>query len=151
MSVVFCHALLPFVCVAWLADLGRDAVGVFVCHEASVLVLCLHVSVDIFHEKQLLESYPFVEYLLCIVNRESCKIFTYRGVCGCIPALCIVALDLLCDNAKMVNAELEKIYPEDTGIASVLYDAERYSLLAGGKRAVEKGRHGGGRRDSRLQ
>lgn len=45
-----------------------------------------------------------------------------------------LALDLLFDNAKKVNAELEKIYPEDTGVARILYDAERYSLLAGGKR-----------------
>ena len=45
-----------------------------------------------------------------------------------------LALDLLGENAKKVNCELEKIYPEDKGVASVLYDAERYSLLAGGKR-----------------
>ena len=45
-----------------------------------------------------------------------------------------LAFDLLIENAQKVNCELEKIYPEDKGIASVLYDAERYSLLAGGKR-----------------
>lgn len=45
-----------------------------------------------------------------------------------------IALDLLSENAEKVNCELEKIYPEGSGIASVLYDAERYSLLAGGKR-----------------
>ncbi len=45
-----------------------------------------------------------------------------------------LALDLLKDNAEKVNIELEKIYPEDKGIASLLYEAERYSLLAGGKR-----------------
>ena len=45
-----------------------------------------------------------------------------------------LALDILTANAENVNAELEKIYPADQGIASVLYDAERYSLLAGGKR-----------------
>ena len=33
-----------------------------------------------------------------------------------------------------VTPELEKIYPETEGIASVLYEAERYSLLSGGKR-----------------
>ena len=42
--------------------------------------------------------------------------------------------DMLADDAALVNGELEKIYPEKGGIASVLYDAERYSLLAGGKR-----------------
>lgn len=45
-----------------------------------------------------------------------------------------LALDILRSNAEKVNAELEKIYPEKNGIASVLYEAERYSLLAGGKR-----------------
>lgn len=35
---------------------------------------------------------------------------------------------------KVVTVELEKIYPETEGIASVLYEAERYSLLSGGKR-----------------
>ena len=35
---------------------------------------------------------------------------------------------------KAVTVELEKIYPETEGIASVLYEAERYSLLSGGKR-----------------
>lgn len=45
-----------------------------------------------------------------------------------------IALDVLEKNAEIVNCELEKIYPEDTGIASVIYEAERYSLLAGGKR-----------------
>jgi geranylgeranyl diphosphate synthase type II len=45
-----------------------------------------------------------------------------------------LALAILCDNAEKVNAELEKIYTVDTGVAGVLYDAERYSLLAGGKR-----------------
>ena len=34
----------------------------------------------------------------------------------------------------LVTPELEKIYPETEGIASVLYEAERYSLLSGGKR-----------------
>lgn len=45
-----------------------------------------------------------------------------------------IAIDALKKNAEIVNCELEKIYPEDTGIASVIYEAERYSLLAGGKR-----------------
>ncbi|MBP3375956.1 MAG: polyprenyl synthetase family protein [Clostridia bacterium] len=45
-----------------------------------------------------------------------------------------IAIDALEKNAEIVNCELEKIYPEDTGIASVIYEAERYSLLAGGKR-----------------
>ena len=35
---------------------------------------------------------------------------------------------------RSITPELEKIYPETEGIASVLYDAERYSLLSGGKR-----------------
>ena len=42
--------------------------------------------------------------------------------------------EMLREDADAVNAELEKIYTVREGIASVLYDAERYSLLAGGKR-----------------
>ena len=66
-----------------------------------------------------------------------------------------LALDLLFDNAKKVNAELEKIYPEDTGVARILYDAERYSLLAGGKRVraalvLESCRMFGGQEEAAL-
>ena len=42
--------------------------------------------------------------------------------------------EMLREDAEAVNSELEKIYPENEGIAKVLYEAERYSLLAGGKR-----------------
>ena len=45
-----------------------------------------------------------------------------------------LASDALDECVKAVNPELEKIYTEDGGIASVLYEAERYSLLSGGKR-----------------
>ena len=49
-----------------------------VCNKASVLVLSLYVTVDELHEKELFKSHPFVEYLLCVIDRESCKVFTYR-------------------------------------------------------------------------
>ena len=42
--------------------------------------------------------------------------------------------EMLREDADAVNSELEKIYPENDGIAKVLYEDERYSLLAGGKR-----------------
>ena len=45
-----------------------------------------------------------------------------------------LARAVLDECVKAVTPELEKIYPEEGGIASVLYEAERYSLLAGGKR-----------------
>ncbi len=45
-----------------------------------------------------------------------------------------LARDILDECVGMITPELEKIYPEKEGIASVLYDAERYSLLSGGKR-----------------
>ena len=46
-----------------------------------------------------------------------------------------LALQMLTGHADKVNGELEKIYSEDkNGNAAVLYEAERYSLLAGGKR-----------------
>lgn len=45
-----------------------------------------------------------------------------------------LAIQALDECVKAMTPELEKIYPEDGGIASVLYEAERYSLLSGGKR-----------------
>ncbi len=45
-----------------------------------------------------------------------------------------LAREVLDECVKAVTPELEKIYPEDSGIAAVLYEAERYSLLSGGKR-----------------
>ena len=72
--MVFGCSLLPLCSVARLADLCRDAVCVFVGHEAAVLVLCLDIAVDEFHEKELFECHPLVEYLLCIVDREACEI-----------------------------------------------------------------------------
>ena len=65
--MILCSHFLPLVSVARLSDLCRDAVGMLVCDEASVLILSLHVSVDEFHEKELLESHPFVENLLGVV------------------------------------------------------------------------------------
>ena len=45
-----------------------------------------------------------------------------------------LARDVLDECVGAVTPELEKIYPEKDGLALVLYDAERYSLLSGGKR-----------------
>ena len=45
-----------------------------------------------------------------------------------------LALDVLKENKKAVEEELEKIYTVQEGPAAQLYEAERYSLLAGGKR-----------------
>ena len=45
-----------------------------------------------------------------------------------------LALNVLGSAKQTIEPELEKIYPEIDGIASVLYEAERYSLLSGGKR-----------------
>ena len=45
-----------------------------------------------------------------------------------------LATAVLDECVKAVTPELEKIYPEAEGIAAVLYEAERYSLLSGGKR-----------------
>ena len=61
-------ALLPFVRVSAVLELGRDAVGVSVCHEASVLVLCLDVSVEELHKEKLLKVHSLVEDLLCVVK-----------------------------------------------------------------------------------
>ena len=72
--------LLPLVCVARLGDLGRDAVCMLVGYEASVLVLSLHVTVDELHEKEFLKLHPFVEDLLCIVNRECSQIVLDLGI-----------------------------------------------------------------------
>ncbi len=45
-----------------------------------------------------------------------------------------LAREVLGECVDAVTPELEKIYTENGGIASVLYEAERYSLLSGGKR-----------------
>jgi len=45
-----------------------------------------------------------------------------------------LALSVLDECVKAITPELEKIYPEREGIAATLYEAERYSLLSGGKR-----------------
>ncbi len=45
-----------------------------------------------------------------------------------------LARDVLLECVGMITPELEKIYPEKEGIAGVLYEAERYSLLSDGKR-----------------
>ncbi len=45
-----------------------------------------------------------------------------------------LALGVLDECVAAITPELEKIYPETEGIAKILYEAERYSLLSGGKR-----------------
>lgn len=45
-----------------------------------------------------------------------------------------IAEQILSENKALIEAELEKIYTVDNSTASKLYEAERYSLLAGGKR-----------------
>ena len=45
-----------------------------------------------------------------------------------------VALSALREAREQVEAELERIYPKEGGIATKLYEAIRYSLLEGGKR-----------------
>ena len=45
-----------------------------------------------------------------------------------------LARGILDECVRTVTPELKKIYPETSGLASVLYEAERYSLLSGGKR-----------------
>ena len=44
-----------------------------------------------------------------------------------------LARGILDECVRTVTPELKKIYPETSGLASVLYEAERYSLLSGGK------------------
>jgi len=66
-----------------------------------------------------------------------------------------LALSVLDECAGAVNCELEKIYPETDGIAKVLYEAERYSLLSGGKRVraalvIESCRLLGGKTEAAL-
>ncbi|MBQ8408339.1 MAG: polyprenyl synthetase family protein [Clostridia bacterium] len=65
------------------------------------------------------------------------------------------ALDALARSRALVEPELEKIYPEEGGMASSLYEAIRYSLLAGGKRiratlTLETCRMLGGRAEAAL-
>ena len=45
-----------------------------------------------------------------------------------------LALSVLAEAKAAVEGELEKIYPEEGGTATKLYEAMRYSLLSGGKR-----------------
>ena len=45
-----------------------------------------------------------------------------------------LAKTVISENKAAVEAELEKIYSVESGPASQLYEAQRYSLLAGGKR-----------------
>ena len=45
-----------------------------------------------------------------------------------------LALTALAESKEAVDAELEKIYPDASGTAAKLYEAIKYSLLAGGKR-----------------
>ena len=45
-----------------------------------------------------------------------------------------IAEDVLKECAAIMSDELEKVYPENDGIAKVIYEAERYSLLSSGKR-----------------
>ncbi len=66
-----------------------------------------------------------------------------------------LARKVLSDSVQAVTPELEKIYPQTDNIAGVLYEAERYSLLSGGKRiraalVLECCRLLGGRQESAL-
>ncbi len=45
-----------------------------------------------------------------------------------------IARAIISENKALIEAELEKLYTVDTSPASKLYEAERYSLLSGGKR-----------------
>ena len=45
-----------------------------------------------------------------------------------------IAEQIIKENKALIEAELEKLYTTDNSPASKLYEAERYSLLAGGKR-----------------
>ena len=45
-----------------------------------------------------------------------------------------LALSVLSSTKKLVEPQLERIYPETSGIESGLYEAQRYALLSGGKR-----------------
>ena len=45
-----------------------------------------------------------------------------------------IALDVIKATASLVEPELEKIYDVDEGVAKDLYNAQKYALLAGGKR-----------------
>jgi len=66
-----------------------------------------------------------------------------------------LALSILGESKEAVEAELEKIYPTEGGMASQLYEAIRYSLLSGGKRiraalVLEVCRMLGGNREAAL-
>ncbi len=66
-----------------------------------------------------------------------------------------LAISVLDECVSRITPELEKIYPEAEGIARVLYEAERYSLLSGGKRiraalVIESCRLLGGRVEAAL-
>lgn len=66
-----------------------------------------------------------------------------------------LALSILGESKEAVEAELEKIYPAEGGMASQLYEAIRYSLLSGGKRiraalVLEVCRMLGGNREAAL-
>ena len=45
-----------------------------------------------------------------------------------------LALEVLNSAVSIIEPELEKIYTVDLGTAATLYEAQRYSLLSGGKR-----------------
>ena len=64
-----------------------------------------------------------------------------------------LALDVLNSTVSVIEPELEKIYTVESGPAATLYEAERYSLLSGGKRirpaiALEVCRMLGGEQDA---
>ncbi len=66
-----------------------------------------------------------------------------------------LAKDVLDECVKEITPELENIYTETEGLASELYEAERYSLLSGGKRVraalvIESCRLLGGRLEAAL-
>lgn len=66
-----------------------------------------------------------------------------------------IALDVLRMTQGLVEPELEKIYDDNEGIAKTLYEAQKYALLAGGKRirpalVMETCRMLGGQDDAAL-
>jgi len=60
-----------------LSQLVGYSLGIFGVLERAVLVLCLDVAVDIFHEEKDLEIAPVLELLLGGVDGLSCKILPY--------------------------------------------------------------------------
>ena len=71
------NVLYPLLGVAWLLDALRDAVGVLVGHERTVLILSFNVSVNVLYKEENLEVNPLVEDLLRISYRELGEVVTH--------------------------------------------------------------------------